>query len=207
MSYKPLQRDVYIVPVNGAVTPAYAPAIKAVLDQLYAPAQVSWNVTIKANIQVDNITADGFSTTGLALASRYTDDMNKVIKAWKKANNLPAKTVVLFFSKGQQQRQAWLWLYNYGFIFNLSSNLELLVYELGHGTFNLKHTFSDKAFGRGSGKAPVFAEKTTQNLMDYVNGTELWKYQWDLIHDPETVWLNFLQGEEEGAGGKPNRVN
>ncbi|MBN2743333.1 MAG: hypothetical protein JXR39_05515, partial [Marinilabiliaceae bacterium] len=29
-------------------------------------------------------------------------------------------------------------------------------------------------------------------------GAELWKYQWDLIHDPETVWLGALE-EEEGA--------
>ncbi|MFT3737204.1 MAG: hypothetical protein QM786_00420 [Breznakibacter sp.] len=49
------------------------------------------------------------------------------------------------------------------------------------------------------GAAPVFPEKSTQNLLDYAGGTELWKYQWDLIHDPETVWFNFLQGEEEGA--------
>ncbi len=35
--------------------------------------------------------------------------------------------------------------------------------------------------------------------MDYANGEELWKYQWDLIHDPETILLGFMQNEEEGA--------
>ncbi len=34
--------------------------------------------------------------------------------------------------------------------------------------------------------------------MDYANGTELWKYQWDLIHDPETILLGAYN-EAEGA--------
>ena len=41
-------------------------------------------------------------------------------------------------------------------------------------------------------------ESTTLNLMDYANGTELWKYQWDLIHNPETILLGAYN-EEEGA--------
>jgi hypothetical protein len=111
------------VPVNGAVTPAYAPAIKALLDKVYAPAMVSWNVTVKANLQVDNVSADGFATTGLSEASRYTPDMNAVIKAWRKANNLPNKTVVLFFVKApNSDKLGYMPLTgNYGFIFNLGS--------------------------------------------------------------------------------------
>jgi hypothetical protein len=34
--------------------------------------------------------------------------------------------------------------------------------------------------------------------MDYTNGTELWKYQWDLIHNPETIVLESFN-EEAGA--------
>jgi hypothetical protein len=200
VSYEPIVRNVYIVPVNGAVTPAYAPAIKALLDKVYAPAMVSWNVTVKANLQVDNVSADSFATAGLSEASRYTPDMNAVIKAWRKANNLPNKTVVLFFVKApNSDKLGYMPLTgNYGFIFNLGSNLELLAHELAHGTFHLKHTFSDNAFWRLNGSAPRFAEGTTQNLMDYTNGTELWKYQWDLIHNPERIVLGALD-ESEGA--------
>jgi hypothetical protein len=38
--------------------------------------------------------------------------------------------------------------------------------------------------------------------MDYgvpEQGTELWKHQWDLIHNPENVLFAWTQGEEEGA--------
>ncbi|MFW5752335.1 MAG: hypothetical protein ACOCW8_03250, partial [bacterium] len=41
----------------------------------------------------------------------------------------------------------------------------------------------------------------TDNLMDYgqPQGTGLWKYQWDLIHDPENVLFAWAQEEDEGA--------
>ena len=37
--------------------------------------------------------------------------------------------------------------------------------------------------------------------MDYgePQGTKLWKYQWDLIHNPESILFAWTQGEEEGA--------
>jgi hypothetical protein len=34
--------------------------------------------------------------------------------------------------------------------------------------------------------------------MDYKGGTELWKHQWKLVHDPQNLWFKFLQEEEEG---------
>ena len=63
-------------------------------------------------------------------------------------------------------------------------------HELGHGAFNLRHTFSND-------NVVNLPEGTTQNLMDYSVGTELWKYQWDYIHNPEGGW--FL-GEDVGEG-------
>ena len=35
--------------------------------------------------------------------------------------------------------------------------------------------------------------------MDYAGGTDLWKYQWDLIHNPERILFSWGQDEEEGA--------
>jgi hypothetical protein len=81
------------------------------------------------------------------------------------------------------QRQA-------GFIYDLPNHLELIAHELGHGAFNLRHTFSNDGF--------IAAQGSTDNLMDYKNGTELWMHQWKSVQDPEHVWLSFLEGEEEG---------
>jgi len=37
--------------------------------------------------------------------------------------------------------------------------------------------------------------------MDYSGqeATALYKYQWDLIHNPQRVWFAWLKDEEEGA--------
>jgi hypothetical protein len=200
VTYTPIVKDVIMVPVNKATAPTGSGAIKTTLDKLFAPALVSWNVTIASAITVPDITEESFKTTGLSMASRYTSDMNKVIKAYKETHKIAKNTLVLFFvTSPNSDKMGYMPLTgDYGFIFNLSSNVELLAHELSHGAFNLRHTFSDDAYWRGNGKAPVFPEKTTQNLMDYANGTELWKYQWDLIHDPEGILFGALD-EEEGA--------
>ncbi len=93
-----------------------------------------------------------------------------------------------------------------GFIYD-NPNLFIIAHELGHGAFNLRHTFSPESF--------IAAERTTQNLMDYPStgvtvslsnssgqaGTELWKHQWEFIHDPQSVWFAWAQDESEGAYG------
>ena len=58
-----------------------------------------------------------------------------------------------------------------GFIYG-SPTLSTVAHELCHGAFNLYHTFSSD-----NNIAP---KGTTKNLMDYNEGSELWKYQWDL---------------------------
>ncbi|MBS1508888.1 MAG: hypothetical protein JSS79_19785, partial [Bacteroidetes bacterium] len=64
-----------------------------------------------------------------------------------------------------------------------------MAHELGHGAFTLKHTFADNN---------ALPQGTTDNLMDYNNGTHLWKLQWDRIHDPATV-LGLFEGDDSGA--------
>jgi hypothetical protein len=68
----------------------------------------------------------------------------------------------------------------------------LIAHELAHGAFNLRHTFSTEE------NTFIAAQNTTENLMDYKGGTELWMHQWKKIQSPDRVWLSFLEGEEEG---------
>jgi hypothetical protein len=68
----------------------------------------------------------------------------------------------------------------------------VIAHELGHGTFRLYHTFSEK-------NDYLVPRGTTDNLMDYNQGKELHKYQWDYIHDPQGVWFSSLMDEEEVA--------
>ncbi|MFT3737202.1 MAG: hypothetical protein QM786_00410 [Breznakibacter sp.] len=186
--------------VNSSKNKPSGPAtIQQRLNEIYSPAIVSWNVEDGGNVDVTGLSADGFKTSGLSLFSRYTSDMNRVIDAYNA--KLDKNTLVLFFVEASDgDKLGYMPLTgNYGFIFNLGSNVELLAHELAHGAFNLRHTFSSKSFWREKGAAPVFPEKSTPNLLDYAGGTELWKYQWDLIHDPESILLGFMQDESEGA--------
>ncbi|SDD28329.1 hypothetical protein, partial [Williamwhitmania taraxaci] len=45
----------------------------------------------------------------------------------------------------------------------------------------------------------IAAQGTTKNLMDYSGSTDLWKHQWDLIHDPEKILFAWGKDESEGA--------
>jgi len=85
-----------------------------------------------------------------------------------------------------------------GFIFlnNVSAEgvARVAAHELGHGVFRLYHTFS-------SDNRYILPEGTTDNLMDYNGGTALYKYQWDYIHDPQTMLFAWAEEEEEGAIG------
>jgi len=50
----------------------------------------------------------------------------------------------------------------------------------------------------------TLTQGTTDNLMDYssnTTATALYKYQWDYIHDPQTMLFAWAEEEEEGAMG------
>jgi len=67
-----------------------------------------------------------------------------------------------------------------------------IAHEVAHGLFTLRHTFSEE-------NTYILPQGTTDNLMDYSGqeATALYKYQWDLIHNPKRVWFAWLKDEEE----------
>jgi len=71
---------------------------------------------------------------------------------------------------------------------------------IAHGAFRLWHTFSSENLYT----AP---QGTTQNLMDY-NGTaaELYKYQWDYIHNPQQGIVRWMVDDDESAVIKNEKV-
>ncbi len=194
VSYIRMHKTVVLIPVNTATLPYNTTVIQQRLNDLYAPAIVEWTVKTDQRLEVSRIEEGDFKTTGLSMASKYTGDMRKVINAYEKTQKAEANTVYLFFMNvaGADLNGFMPLTGEYGFIFNYNNNPDLLAHELSHGTFNLRHTFSDKAqyhFNKGA----------TKNLLDYSNSTELWKYQWDLIHDPESILFAWAQDESEGA--------
>ena len=182
--------------VNGSRMPDRVKAIEDSLNAHYKPAVVEWTVDVNGSaVTVPSITSEGFKTAGSGLFARYTSDMRKVINAFEQQHGAIGKDdLCLFFvDVADQCRDGFMPLDGqYGFIFNFNNDPATVAHELAHGAFNLRHTFSSKA-------QHYLPEKTTHNLLDYANGTELWKYQWDLIHNPETILMGFMQDESEGA--------
>ena len=184
-----------IVLVNDVKFSTNATIIKTQLDKIYSQSVVSWDVEISSsNLKVSNV-ANPFDDGSSGLLSNYTGDMKSVINAY---GELQSDTYYLFLidkpASGTKQgymprsKQA-------GFIFtephgnDATKIVNTMAHELGHGAFTLKHTFADYT---------SLTQGSTDNLMDYNNGTLLWKYQWDKIHDPAVV-LGLFESDEAGA--------
>ncbi|WP_159453793.1 fibronectin type III domain-containing protein [Ohtaekwangia koreensis] len=193
VSYDKITRDLVIVPVNGTTVPGAI--TRSILSQkltdIYGQAVAAWNVEIKPSITVslDEYFDDGES----GLLTNYTGDMKKVIKAY---GNLLDKTYYIFLvtkpksgaTLGYMPRSKQA-----GFIFadklNSSNVVNTIAHEIGHGAFNLQHTFKE---------FPSLSQGSTDNLMDYPNGPTLYKYQWDHIHDPQKV-IGLFEDDEDAA--------
>ncbi len=199
VSYGPKTNKLYIVPVNRATLPNVT-ELKNTLNSIYAQAVMQWDVqAIQEPVQV-SFPGGNMTHGGSGSISTYNADQKAIIKAYTSGGRaLERNAFYLFFvdnvsDKGSNiagymplQRQC-------GFIYG-NPKLNTIAHELAHGAFNLYHTFSTHGYIAPEGK--------TQNLMDYTNGaTELWKHQWDKIHNPQDILFGFMVDEEEGESIK-----
>ncbi|HEX8041101.1 MAG TPA: fibronectin type III domain-containing protein, partial [Chryseosolibacter sp.] len=192
VTYNLLRYNLVIVPVNGAVIPGglSADELSVRLNAIYGQAVVEWRVAVDGRLEVP--LGETFDEGETGMFSNYSGDMKKVIDAY---GRMESHTHYLFLidrprdpaSLGYMPRSRPA-----GFIFiephrgNADEFIKTIAHELGHGAFNLKHTFSEYAL----------PPATTDNLMDYSNGTFLNKYQWDHIHEPQTVLGLFDESGE-----------
>ena len=193
-TYHPAHFQLEIVPVNGASLPAglSVEAISERLNKIYGQAVVTWRVNLAREINVD--LPETFDEGETGVFSNYTDDMKKVLNAYGRPQNhvyylflihAPRNPMTLGYMPRSKRA---------GFVFvdPHDGDHELLqktiAHELGHGAFNLKHTFSEHNLPMGA----------TDNVMDYSDGTSLYKYQWDHIHSPQGV-IGLFEGDEDGG--------
>ncbi|MEQ9302480.1 MAG: hypothetical protein RJQ14_01090, partial [Marinoscillum sp.] len=130
------------------------------------------------------------------MLSNYTGEMNALIKSFKDQNDRDGNAYYIFLvhraensaKKGYMPRKK-----QWGFVFtgshsNKADIMTTIAHELGHGVYRLEHPFSEKGL----------PQNDTENLMDYGGGRELYKYQWDYVHDPAST-VTLFDDEEEGA--------
>ncbi len=208
ISYEKESLDLCLVSVNGSVVPN-AGYVQTYLNSIYKQGVVEWNVTkFEGGVTVELSQSDQtvIDNTDDDDNMDYTSDMKLAIKALKKLDAYDGNTVYLFMADGATDESIAGYMPlkgQFGFIFKFQSYpdeyLHTIAHEVAHGPFRLRHTFSDE------NDYPQ-TRATTNNLLDYSgsDATDLYKYQWDLIHDPESIVFASLEDEEEGESSLLN---
>jgi len=196
-SYSKISHSLVIVPVNDVTLPGGLTerSIRDSLNAIYHQAVVEWDVKVVAPVRVADLPA-AFDDGESGLLSNYTGDMKKVINTF---GDLDDDTYYLFLvnttkAGGElgympRSKQA-------GFIFanrhgaNTEALVRTMAHELGHGAFNLHHTFEEPNLNLAKG--------ATDNLMDYPAGRKLYKFQWDKMRSPDIV-IGLFEEDEEAA--------
>jgi hypothetical protein len=198
VTYNLMRYHAVIVPVNGAIIPAALSAdrIAESLNDVYRQAVAEWSVTLDKGLTVS--LGETFDDGETGLLTNYTGDMKKLLNAY---GHLLKNTFYLFLIERARDPSALGYMprnRQAGFIFvephqgNAAEFAKTIAHELGHGAFNLKHIFSEHGVLIGS----------TDNLMDYNSGTTLCKYQWDAIHNPQSVFGLFDEEGENALKGE-----
>ncbi len=190
-TYQKKEHKLYIVPLPGVEVPAATIGLlQNGLNQIYSQAVVRWTVKPLNGLTGVELGDNGLDWADSEMLSSYNAEMNSVIsefKNWKTDADPDAYYlfVVPQFSEGglegfmPRNRR-------FGFVTLSQLDARLVAHEIGHGAFNLRHTF------------PEVAQGSTDNLMDYAEGNSLLKPQWDLIHNPETT-TGLFDDMEDGA--------
>jgi hypothetical protein len=193
--------NVKIVPINGAGTNFNLLGLQQKLNTIYQPAVASWQVQVLASVTLPdtwNGTVEGLADTETGMLSNYTAEMNDLIKAYLQGHDRDKDAYYIFLvdkaetpgKKGYMPRKKQ-WGFAFADVHGTSDDAlaKTIAHELGHGVFRLEHTFSEKGL----------PQSQTTNLMDYTDdGTDLYKYQWDYVHDPVNV-VTLFDGDEEAS--------
>ncbi|MCF6404551.1 hypothetical protein L3C95_16765 [Chitinophaga filiformis] len=195
VSYKALQKKLVLVPV-GAGTAAPVEKIRTALQQTYGKVGITYTVEVDESFR-DNKAWDSNGDSVLQdkksafLSNDFTGEEKALKKAYKKSIKVDDNTVYLFVVNeaaladgdmaGKMPRAS-----QFGFVFTKGATeatiVRTVVHEIGHGDYTLEHTFAP-AIGLDKG--------SSDNLMDYGSGYGLLKFQWDILHDPGSVWGVF----------------
>lgn len=187
ISLPAITRKLVIVPVNNATINNQALNNQA-LNTIFQQANVSWSVSIKSSFNY-SLSPNGLQAADAGLMSKYSPEMRALRDAYRNADSTYDKQayyvfVVNNFSdpniKGYMVRGRAL-----GFV-AASATVKDIAHELAHGAFGLEHTF------------PTIQKSSSDNLLDYKQGTELSKVQWEEMQKSGPIF-NWFDDEEDAA--------
>ena len=195
ISYDELRQKVIVVPVNDAVAPD-AVRLSQDLNAIYGAAVAHWEVVIDDAFVAEAELLAGLDDGESGLLASFPRPMRQFNRTFKRSRDIDKDAYYVFLVADVSSSRAGFMPFKqqFGYIFTeQATNLsQTVAHELGHGAFRLRHPFDEFSLAKG----------TTNNLMDYSEGTALYKYQWDNVHDPEAM-VGWLQDDDESAYSIP----
>jgi hypothetical protein len=194
VAYNKIVNRVVLVPINNAPLPDRT-MLTSKLNEIFRQAVAEWTVQYAPNFDYDKTQLENFDSEEADIFSAFPEKMKMLNRTYANSNFLDNETYYVFVITGTgSQREGFMpFKRKFGYVFadNTNDPIKTLAHELAHGAFRLRHTFSSQAYKAAQG--------TTNNLMDYADGSELKKYQWDLVHDTENLVSWLEEGEESAA--------
>lgn len=199
-SMKREEITLHLVPVRRNSSSVKNDAISERLNAIYNP--LGKHFTVEVEGQFDEKKELGFLDDGLdvsetSLLSLESKEMKELTQAYVDAHPgiEDSKDAYIFICpsakdknvKGDMPRNK-----NVGYVFSSATTYGTdtdawtIAHELGHGIFDLEHTFD---FGVN--------KNTTKNLMDYSQGTETKVWQWTVMDNHPSYTLPFLEDAED----------
>jgi hypothetical protein len=185
--YTEKTNNVVVVPVNGATTP---PDLQTYLNETFAQANVSFDLTINANYENNSydINSNGLESPDASLMQKYSLEMRSLRDAFFDEFDQESDTYYIFVIPsfdtaldGYMVRGKAV-----GFI-QSEEEAHTYAHELAHGAFGLEHTF------------PIVPQATTNNLLDYTaEGENLTHEQWYAMQHFTPIF-SFLDDDEDGS--------
>lgn len=200
VTYQPKSFNLYIVALEGSNIDEECARMQNEITTIYKQALVSWSVKPLYGFKGIALGDNGIDWTNSELLSAYNTEMNSVISAFKDwhPNSDPDAYYMIVVPKFSDNTVEGFMPRNrrFGFISAEQLYSRNVAHELGHGAFNLRHTF------------PEVTKSSTDNLMDYTpDKFALLKAQWDLIHNPESTTGLFDEMEDGASKQAPFEIH
>ncbi|MDF2455091.1 MAG: hypothetical protein K0R51_1084 [Cytophagaceae bacterium] len=196
-SYAPQQKEVVIITVGKSVIDAAK--YQKGLNDVYGKIGITYTVTVDDSFK-NNKTWDGDgdgkvqAAGSKLLSTEYKGEEAAMILAYADSKGGedkldPSTAYILAVYEAANLEDNLLGKMpaeeQFGFIYvggaQETSLVRTVAHELGHGAYHMEHSFHNIYLGSDS-------KTKTTNIMDYGTGLDLWKYQWDIVHDPGHVW-------------------